>query len=101
MSSSESGMAGTDTADPIIAGGNGPTIGGRGVAYCMSGAGDDRIWNLGGGNTTYGDAGDDTPHPAPSHPQYRLWHMWHRTMQNAPLAVRPCSIRTVPSLFTV
>ena len=65
MSSSESGMAGTDTADPIIAGGNGPTIEGRGVAYCMSGAGDDQIWNLGGGNTTYGDAGDDTPYAGP------------------------------------
>ena len=62
MSGSESGMVGTDTTDPIISGGNRPAIEGRGGAYITDGTGNDQIWNLGGGNTTYDDAGDDTPY---------------------------------------
>ena len=65
MSGSESSMAGTDTAGLIISGGNRPAIEGRGGAgddTMRGGSGDDQIRSLGGGSTTYDDAGDDAPY---------------------------------------
>ena len=72
MSGSESSMAGTDTAGLIIPGGKRPVIEGRGGAYCiMGGAGNDQIRSLGGGSTTYDDAGDDTPYAGPRNGHHR------------------------------
>ena len=61
MSSSESGMAGTDSADPIISSGNWSTIeGGAGHDIMHGGSGNDQMWCLGCSDTIYGDAGDNT-----------------------------------------
>ena len=68
MPGSESSMAGTDTAGLIIPGGSRPVIEGRGGAghdTMHGGAGDDQIRSLGGGSTTYDDAGDDAPYAVP------------------------------------
>lgn len=62
----ESIIKGTNSADLIIAGNNGPTIEGRGGDDCIiGGAGDDQMWGLGGPDTIYGDAGDDTLYGGP------------------------------------
>ena len=93
MFSSESNIKGTDGADLIIVGNNGPTIEGRGGDDCIiggtgddtilgeggndmifgndgddtirGGAGNDQIWGLGGSDTIYGDAGDDMLYAGP------------------------------------
>ena len=60
MFSSESTIRGTNAADLIIAGGNGPAIEGRGGDDCIiGGAGDDQIWGLGGDDQIFGNGGDD------------------------------------------
>ncbi len=60
MFSSESIIRGTNSADLIIAGSNGPTIEGRGGDDCIiGGAGDDQIWGLGGDDMILGNGGDD------------------------------------------
>ena len=72
MFSSESSIAGTNAADLIIAGDNGPTIEGRGGDDCIiGGAGADTLLGLGGDDMIFGNGGDDTIRGGAGHD--RLW----------------------------
>ena len=72
MFSSKSNIKGTDGADLIIVGNNGPTIEGRDGDDCIiGGTGNDTILGQSGNDMIFGNDGDDTIRGGPGHD-----HLW-------------------------